>query len=344
MSHYQSDQSDKNMTRFHSNGVVSNGTRIDLEHICVCVCTYQRPKMLADLLDGLIEQKTHGQFSYSVIIVDNDPLQSAKEVVHNYISDRNILIEYHHKATKGLTYARNKSLQCATGNYIAFIDDDEKPVPDWLYHLYKTLKDYKADAAFGSVLPTFEVPPPEWILNQKFFYWRDVRKGTGVDVGTAVTTNNALVRRDLIVKYNLEFDHDFAFAGGEDQAFFFELMDHKKDAKYISCEKAVVHELITSNRCDPEYIRKRFLLEGSGRAFGIHKFTDTKRKRVILTISQFFSSLTRTFIFSLLLFLFFSFNKDASRKYYYKIFYHIGVLTAILNISPYSDRKSIGLL
>ena len=69
-------------------------TSTKLEHICVCACTYQRPELLSNLLDGLIAQNTHDRFTYSVVIVDNDPMQSAKEIVSQFIIKSDINIEY----------------------------------------------------------------------------------------------------------------------------------------------------------------------------------------------------------------------------------------------------------
>ena len=49
-------------------------------HISVCIPTYKRPSMLATCLDALMIQRAEG-FTYSVIVVDNDPGQSASGIV-----------------------------------------------------------------------------------------------------------------------------------------------------------------------------------------------------------------------------------------------------------------------
>lgn len=335
-----------------SNSTTTKGSLVvetKVDHISICICTYMRPQMLNELIDALLNQKTHNLFSYSIIIVDNDPQQSGKKIVENYIHKKELLqssveIIYEHMPVKGITYARNKSLESSTGNYVAFIDDDEVPELNWLYQLYKTLKEYNADAVFGTVYPKFENDPPDWVNKHKFFYWRDVRQDTGLDVGTAFTTNNALVRRDLIIKHNLKFEHDYAFIGGEDQAFFFSLLEHKKDAKFISCNKAVVHESLSSARCNVEYIRKRLLLEGTGRIFSYRINSNSKISLLLMLGNTFIQSIVRITLLYILFFLFFYIDRDSSLKYYYKTFYHIGILSAFFNKSPYSDRKSIGLL
>ena len=51
------------------------------DHICVCICTYRRPKLLTRLLSQLQNQTTDHIFTYSVVVVDNDYSESAKKIV-----------------------------------------------------------------------------------------------------------------------------------------------------------------------------------------------------------------------------------------------------------------------
>jgi hypothetical protein len=50
-------------------------------HISVCICTYQRPNLLADLLGALEHQETAGLFRFSIVVVDNDHNRSAEPVL-----------------------------------------------------------------------------------------------------------------------------------------------------------------------------------------------------------------------------------------------------------------------
>ena len=53
----------------------------ETKHISVCICTYKRPELLRRLLSKLKEQKTEGLFEYSIVIVDNDRAESARQTV-----------------------------------------------------------------------------------------------------------------------------------------------------------------------------------------------------------------------------------------------------------------------
>src|SRR5262245_10855414 len=100
------------------------------KHISVCICTFKRPVLLKRLLDELPRQKTDSSFTYSVIVADNDRQQSAKQVVQAFDATAPIRAVYCVEPEQNIARARNKTLEHATGDYIAFIDDDEFPTPD----------------------------------------------------------------------------------------------------------------------------------------------------------------------------------------------------------------------
>src|SRR5882672_9464674 len=104
-------------------------------HISVCICTYRRPELLKRLLEGLSRQDTKGLFTFSAVIVDNDEQQSAKELVLDFAAASPMPTKFCVEPRKSISFARNKALEHAEGDMIAFIDDDEFPPTDWLFCL-----------------------------------------------------------------------------------------------------------------------------------------------------------------------------------------------------------------
>ncbi|MGH7835788.1 MAG: glycosyltransferase family 2 protein, partial [Candidatus Binatia bacterium] len=49
--------------------------------IDVCIATYKRPQLLKKLLLSLVAQETGGEFSFTIIVADNDAQRSAEPVV-----------------------------------------------------------------------------------------------------------------------------------------------------------------------------------------------------------------------------------------------------------------------
>ena len=119
--------------------------------ISVCVCTYRRPQLLRSLLDALAAQETGGGFDVDVVVVDNDPEASAAPVVEDVAARASLPIRYHHEPVRNISLTRNRAVEFASGNLIAFIDDDECPAPDWLHCLHDMLVATGADGVLAPV-------------------------------------------------------------------------------------------------------------------------------------------------------------------------------------------------
>src|SRR4051812_16786286 len=110
--------------------------------------------MLNRLLGELPRQETDNTFTFSVVVTDNDAGQSARRVVEQCIQTAGIEIVYSVEPIQNIALARNRALAHATGDYIAFIDDDEFPVQNWLLDLFRACE--KWDGVLGPVLPHFD--------------------------------------------------------------------------------------------------------------------------------------------------------------------------------------------
>src|SRR2546425_8151119 len=102
-------------------------------HISVCICTYKRPELLKRLLEDLGRQDTDGLFTYSIVVADNDDAQTAETVVSEFGVASSIPITYCVQPHRNIALTRNKAVENAGGDFIAFIDDDEFPTERWLF-------------------------------------------------------------------------------------------------------------------------------------------------------------------------------------------------------------------
>ena len=111
------------------NGETTNN---ETNHINVCICTYKRPPLLKRLLEELGGQDTSGLFTYSIVVADNDYLQSAKPIVDDFTATSSVPIKYCVEPRQNIALARNKAIENVNGDFVAFIDDDEFPTKRWL--------------------------------------------------------------------------------------------------------------------------------------------------------------------------------------------------------------------
>jgi len=177
-------------------------------HIAVCVCTYKRPQMLQRLLDDLSVQEADGTFEFSIVVADNDPSQSAEPVVSAFATRSSVPITYAVEPQQGICRVRNRAIEYATGNFIAFIDDDEFPDRRWLLELFRTCNVDGVDGVLGPVLRHFDETPPQWVIKGNFE--RRPRHATGFVVDWREgRTGNVLLKRGALEPGEPPFDTNF---------------------------------------------------------------------------------------------------------------------------------------
>lgn len=226
--------------------------------ISVCVCTFRRPRQLEQLLQCLDQQATKGLFNFSIVVVDNDAHESARSVVKLWPQRSSVPIAYGVEPRQNIALARNASVAMATGGLVAFVDDDEEPSSDWLRRLYEVLIEYGVDGVIGPVVPRFEQNAPLWAVNGGIFQ-RPAFKTGEVIHWRATATNNALVKREVLLELDGPFRPQFG-AGGEDQDLFRRAMSGGR--VFIWSAEALCHEPVPPERTKVAFQLRRALLRG----------------------------------------------------------------------------------
>jgi len=227
-------------------------------HISVCICTYKRPAFLKRLLDELRTQETGGRFTYSIVVSDNDHLRSAEALVSEFAATSNIPIRYCVEPQQSIALARNKAVQNATGDYIAFIDDDEIPVGNWLLALFAACEEYGVDGVLGPVKPLFENGVPRWIVKGRF-YDRPCHQTGLVLASNQTRTGNVLLKEHVLRDSDSPFRPEFR--AGEDVDFFRRAIEQGR--VFIWCNEAVVYEAVPPTRWKRMYLLRKALLRGA---------------------------------------------------------------------------------
>ncbi len=134
--------------------------------ISVCIATYRRADRLAALLEDLSLQQL---LPAEVIVVDNDSDASATAVVERYLqTGRSFPVRYAVQPRKNIALTRNMTVELATEDWLAFIDDDERAPAFWLSTLADAVVNCRADAVLGPVDPIVPEEAPDWIRRGRF--------------------------------------------------------------------------------------------------------------------------------------------------------------------------------
>ena len=69
---------------------------------------------------------------WELVIVDNNSTDATAAVAERFTATAPVPVRYAFEPLQGLSHARNRALDVATGSIIAFTDDDCRVTPDWL--------------------------------------------------------------------------------------------------------------------------------------------------------------------------------------------------------------------
>ena len=238
-----------------------------MDHIAICIATFKRPQLLEALLNAIERQMTGSRFRFSVIIVDNDANASAQTIAENYTR------HYHIESEKNIALARNRAVTEAMAlgaDFIAFIDDDEVPVLDWLLRLYEAIQGM--DIVHGPVRS--DVPNTPFY---KVFFSRLERARSPSLTNIGHGTGNCLIRAGVFQQ--LRFDPAFGISGGEDSDFFYRAW--QAGLRFGWAQDAVVTETVPPNRITVQWALAR-AFRGGNSFIRIHQKNTDRRTQLIL--------------------------------------------------------------
>jgi len=141
--------------------------------ISVVIPTRNRAPHLQEALDSVFAQDGTGEeFDMEVIVVDDASSDNTSEVVMNHAKVHYIRLP----ATRGSAAARNAGVRACSGEYVAFLDDDDIWFPHKLKQQIRVLKMHPEAAAIYSpcivrsegqerVIPSGGQAPSGFVLN-----------------------------------------------------------------------------------------------------------------------------------------------------------------------------------
>jgi succinoglycan biosynthesis protein ExoM len=266
---------------------IHNATRV-----AVCACTHRRPSGLAALLDGLARQRFARcpRPTLRIVIVDNEGSEQARSLCDGFPCADDMAMRYIHEPRRGISYARNRCLEetAADCDFIAMIDDDEIPDPDWLEQLLEAQARSGADIVEGRVVPVFPDGAPAWIVHGRYFGWHHDLNGAhtpGRKVYPELNearTNNVLIRCALIRTLGLRFDPRFGLSGGGDVVSFRAI--HAAGYRIVYAPDARVRDMIPLERTNLRWLWRRWYRVGANARFKrpIHRKSNPSLKRIVI--------------------------------------------------------------
>jgi succinoglycan biosynthesis protein ExoM len=239
--------------------------------ISVCIPTHRREARLRALLQDLVAQEL---LPTDVVVVDNDASGSARAIVDEFQGpDCPFQLTYAIQPERSIPLTRNMTVHLAQGDWLAFVDDDERAPPAWLRQLIDCALAHSADGVLAPVEPQVPASAPAWIRRGSFYSWPRLATGEPVPREN-LRFGNLVLRASAVRTVAGPFDPQFGLAAGEDVDMLIRFV--KQGAKLVWCDEAVVLEPVDPGRLSLRWI----LLRGysGGQAFGRIRIAGTLGK------------------------------------------------------------------
>jgi len=122
----------------------------DSPFVTVIVPTYNRKKLLKNLLNSLLSQ-SYPANKFEIIIVDDGSKDGTREMVGIYQKGTNRNLKYFYQQNKGPGAARNTGIRNSEGSLIVFIDDDCIASSNWLQEIIGGFDDFNVAGVGGRI-------------------------------------------------------------------------------------------------------------------------------------------------------------------------------------------------
>ena len=136
-----------------------------LVSVVVCGYTLERTEVLCDCIESALSQ-TYEPIEVVVVIDGNDELA---EIIEDRFGEDTRVQIVENDSNRGISYSRTRGGEEATGEIVAFIDDDAVAEPDWIERLVEVYESTDALAVGGYVAPNWVEGKPAFFPEE--FYW-----------------------------------------------------------------------------------------------------------------------------------------------------------------------------
>lgn len=249
--------------------------------ITVAVPTFRRPTDLRAGLPMLLQHARQltadptGHYLVDVLVVDNDPAGSAEGIIGEFTAPE---LRYVVEPAPGIAAVRNRAMaEAADARLLAFIDDDERPLPGWLAQLVGTWEESRAAVVSGRILADFAGELDPWIQAGEFFVRRSMPTGTPIDVAAA---GNLLLDLEQIRAFGLCFESPLGMGAGEDTVFSRALA--RAGARMVWCNESAAVDFVPPERMTRRWVLTRAWSHGNAAVLVDLWLTDGRLARLQL--------------------------------------------------------------
>lgn len=189
-----------------------------MELVTIIVPVYNVEKYIYECVDSLIKQTYK---NIEIILIDDGSKDKSGTICDNYAAS-DARIKVIHKQNEGLGFARNTGLKAAQGNFVTFIDSDDKADADLVENLVNGIYEANGDTCIGGFkrisangVIGFEERYDTAVFEGKNVYNNLFARmlGSAPDKHDAIRMSvwNVMYSMDIVRRHNIEFPSERVF-------------------------------------------------------------------------------------------------------------------------------------
>jgi glucosyl-dolichyl phosphate glucuronosyltransferase len=229
--------------------------------LSVIVCTWNRSERLRKMLKSLQESVIPSRLSWELVLVDNNSDDDTRSVFEEIEKQYGSRIRYVFEEKRGIAHARNSGVMEASGEIVAFTDDDVIIDKYWIQNIEKAFREHEDAACVGGkILPVWEISAPEWLNPNLYHYLALLDYGDSVAYMDSpyIWGANLAVRSEMFKKYGL-FDTHLGripkkLYAGEETEFLRRLQNGGEKILYYPL--SIIYHSVSADRMSKRYLRK----------------------------------------------------------------------------------------
>jgi len=193
----------------------------------VIIPTYNQCDLLRKAVNSVLTQTYE---NFEIIVVDNYSDDNTKEVVESFENKKIIYKKIHNEGVIGKS--RNLGIKMSKGKWVAFLDSDDC----WYIERLQKIFNFLSNNDKYEVICTDELIIDKSLGKKKIWKYGPFTENfynNLLQQKSSISTSASVVRKDFLLKQNINFNENKNFITAEDYDFFMNLAFKKAKFKFI---------------------------------------------------------------------------------------------------------------
>ena len=223
----------------------------------IIIAIYNTEKYLKEAVDSVINQNFDFK-RVQIILVDDGSTDNCKNICMEYINKYPDNIKYIHQKNQGQSIARNNGLKIAEGEFINFLDSDDKLEKNALKEVYHNFNE------FGDAIDLITIPRHFFgIINGEMNFNHKFSPSRVVDISQEYNFPQVAVNSAFIKKCSLDFEFDSRLLISEDSLLLNKIILKKckfgvvDSTRYLYRRREEENSTLDTKKTKKEYFNPR---------------------------------------------------------------------------------------